>query len=343
METVKESFGDDMSGYMGKQVTQFMDGMYCKQVSLYTRTKMEQMAARGYFCGGVPPFGYRKEIVSDALAGKGKEPPKRLVSEPEEAEIVRQAFAMFLNTRSLATVRDYLVSVTKRSWNTDRVKYLLRNEVYLGILAFGDWRNEAAHEAIIDRDIWQEARDVLDAHKTVRPARTQEYAFYLRGRLQCPHCGCIYTPYPASGTVLYYACMYGMKKRTCCPVMRINAEALHNTVLREIEHAARHRTVMHRIIAESGGWQTADDEVKTHRGQLGKKKQLLEVQIGNIANAIALGGSLEGLVGKMKKLEQEKTLVVQEMQRLDKEIRQSTIKRPTAEQVQEAWGELVDI
>jgi hypothetical protein len=31
-----------------------------------TKAKMEQMVARGYFCGGQPPFGYRQEIVTDA-------------------------------------------------------------------------------------------------------------------------------------------------------------------------------------------------------------------------------------------------------------------------------------
>lgn len=35
-------------------------------------------------------------------------------------------------------------------------------------------------------------------------------------------------------------------------------DALHYTLLHQIEHAAKHRTVMHRLIAESGGWQRAD-------------------------------------------------------------------------------------
>ncbi len=344
IETVKEFFGDDMPGYMNKQITQFMDGMYCKQVSQFTRTKMEQMAANGYFCGGMPPFGYTKEVIDGAAAGKGKEPPKRLIPEPAEAEVVREAFELFTASRSLSSVRDLLNSKTTRKWNTDRAKYLLRNEVYLGILAFGDWRNEDAYEPIVDRELWDAVNEVLASHKTVRPARTTEYAFYLRGRLTCPHCGCIYTPYPCkSGTVLYYACINGMKKRSICPVMRINVKALHYSILREIERAARHNTVMRRIISDSGGWQTIGDDTRAIRGQLGKKKQLLGVQVGNIANAIAMGGDMAGLVGKMKKLEQELAQVDQDIKRTDAKIHQATIKRPVAMDVQNSWSELLDL
>ncbi len=100
---------------------------------------------------------------------------------------------------------------------------------------------------------------------------------------------------------------------------------------------------MRRIISDSGGWQTIGDDTRAIRGQLGKKKQLLGVQVGNIANAIAMGGDMAGLVGKMKKLEQELAQVDQDIKRTDAKIHQATIKRPVAMDVQNSWSELLDL
>ncbi len=337
VEMVKEQFTDDLAGFINKQMTRFVDGVYVENVRQWTKTKMEQMAAKGFVCGGQDRFGYRKESVPESeLASRGDKTPKRLVPDEEEAAIARQAYKQFAATRSLSTVRDYLNQVTLQRWNTDRVKYLLRNEVYLGILVHGEWRNEKAHEPIIESDLWHEVNDLLDTSRRVYPARVKDkYAFYLRGRLHCPYCGCIYTPYPAkSGAVCYYACLSGMKKKTQCPVMRINAAALHSAILKEIEQAARHATVMHRLIAESGGWQTASEEMQRQRGQMGKRKQFLDVQIGNLTNAIAAGGNLVSLPAKLKQREQDRALLTRELQGLERTIQQATVKRPTAEQVQ---------
>src|SRR5215472_10556641 len=96
-----------------------------------------------------------------------------------------------------------------------------------------------------------------------------------------------------------------MKRAERCPVQRINADALHHTVLHEIERAARHRTVMHRLIAQSGGWQEPDDDQKAVRGQLAKRKQFVAVQIANITRAVAEGGNFRSLLTTLAKLEAE--------------------------------------
>lgn len=57
VEMVREQFTDDLVGYIGKTTTIMMDGLYPKMVSQWTRTKMEQMVANGFFCGGQPPLG----------------------------------------------------------------------------------------------------------------------------------------------------------------------------------------------------------------------------------------------------------------------------------------------
>ena len=81
VEMVKEQFTDDtddIGGYMGKNMTNVMDGMYAFQVRQWTMTKMEAMVAAGYFPGGYPPFGMLKVVAEEAVGfhRAGSEPPK---------------------------------------------------------------------------------------------------------------------------------------------------------------------------------------------------------------------------------------------------------------------------
>jgi site-specific DNA recombinase len=80
VEMAKENFTEDMAGHVNKQMTNLMDGMYPKMVSGWTKTKQQAMVKAGYFAGGVPMFGYQKEVVTHAAGfhSAGKEPPKRL-------------------------------------------------------------------------------------------------------------------------------------------------------------------------------------------------------------------------------------------------------------------------
>ena len=100
---------------------------------------------------------------------------------------------------------------------------------------------------------------------------------------------------------------------------------------------------MHKMIAESGGWQTADDTMKRERGQLSRNKQFIDVKIGNLLNLLADGRAQASLLGKIDTLEAEKAEVQRETDRLDLEIEGSTIARPTAKMVQQAWSKLPDL
>ena len=117
VETVKEAFADDMGGHVSREATVFTDGILCKQVSMHTRAKQEQMVTSGFFCGGQPPLGYQKQVV-EGYNVSGKEPPKRLVIDAREAEMVRHCFNLFLDRQKIAAARDYLKTVTGRFWDT---------------------------------------------------------------------------------------------------------------------------------------------------------------------------------------------------------------------------------
>lgn len=348
VEFAKEKFTPDLAGHVAKSMTVFMDGMYPKMVSQWTRAKMEQMVAHGYFCGGKAPYGYRTEFIEGAEVNSrnDKEPPKRLIIHEPEAEVVRAAYSLLVKQRSLAAVRDYLNRTTVRRWTSTTTKYLLTSSTYIGIQTVGEWRNDNAHAPLVDRDLWESAQDVFRGRALRRiPEARPDFTYYLQGVVKCPHCGCSYTPASAkSGAVRYYSCVNGMNRTCPCPVGRVNADALHEAVLDAIQRAAKHHTVMHRVIAESGGWSNAQDDLHRRRGELGKRKQFVDVQIGNLTRAIEEGSrNFRSILATLATREDERDKIVQEIARAEREIKAATVLRPTAKQVQEAWSELVDL
>ncbi len=348
VEYVNEKFTNDTAGYINRQITRFVDGMKVEEARQHTKTKMEQMVAAGYYCGGTLPLGYKAEPITHTpvLHSSDKEPPKRLVIDEEQAEIVRFAFDLFLDRGTIAAVRDYLKGVTSRNWTTFTTKYLLRNPVYLGVLEFGNWRNDSAHPAIIDNETWEAVQERLEAspHKHSRAPISDSYTYYLRGLVVCPHCGCSYTNGAAKGgKVRYYQCLHDSKSMRKCPVGRVNAEALHNSVLKEISRASRHWTVMHKIIAESGGWQGIDETKKALRGQLSRKKQFAGVGIARIVSAVEKGHESEALLSRLAALEKEDAELGCQIDQLDVEIAMSKVARPTAAMVQAEWARVPEL
>ena len=349
VEMVKELFSNDMSGHVNKKMTQFVDGMYVEQVRGWTRTKMEAMVNAGFFPGGYAPFGMMKVIATEAanFHKPDREPPKRLIPDPDTAPIVKQAFALYLETRQQAKVCEYLNAVTLRQWTSTTVKNLLTNEVYKGVLQFGDWRKEDAWEPTVDLSVWDAVQETIAA-RTNRPAREKgdDFVYYLHGKVLCPHCGCPYTQSGAwgrSSRVHYYVCQRTnrhSKNLPPCPVGRVNAERLHYTVLNYMDHASTHRTVMHNLIAQSGGWGTADEAQKALRGQLGKQKQALEMRISNYVKAIGDGRMSAALLAALDKVEAEKEVLCRQILDADQEIAGATIQRPTAALVSEIWGSI---
>lgn len=352
VESIFDQTADDEAGYVNKSVNRLVDGIQVVQARKSTTIKMEEMFARGYVCGHIP-YGYRKENVPGMLPtrfkdGKVKEPPKYAVLQEEDAAIVSRAFALFLETGTAARVREFLRSTTGRQWTTTETTRLLDDERYTGVALFGLWRKEDAHPAIVSREIWLAVQERRRQRLVLLPAQQDEFTYYLRGRVFCPHCGCPYTYAGATGRTQkshYYVCrsVHRNGKASSCPVRRMPAARLHLSVLQQLHHAATHKTALHKMIAASGGWGAPDETLRIMRGQLGKQRQLWEMNRKNYTAAIGEGRALGTLLPALEKAEAELVRINAEMQTADTQIAAQTIHRPTAEYVADGWGKLFDV
>jgi len=161
------------------------------------------------------------------------------------------------------------------------------NGIYRGILVFGRWRNESAHEAIINDELWDRVR-LADQNRSRRPKQNLKdtHAYYLRGVVYCPHCNCKMTPAAHPGrtaTVSYYECIRAFKKQSeGCPVRRVNAAALHNSIYGEISRAAEHPTRMGELIREAAKRLPQQENLPTDLAAVNKRLREIDKQIGNL-------------------------------------------------------------
>lgn len=182
---------------------------------------------RGYYCEGVPPYGYRRG------GGKRSEEKNILVIEPKEAEIVRRMFALCIAGRSLAQIADDVGLVR------DRVRDVLRSRVFVGEIqdTSGQWI-KAKHEGIVDADTFTRAGAAIDARRLGRQhteAESETSTWTLRDVARCAHCGgkmaAAYAGPHGPGRRYYYRCWHRCTG-AYVPVRAVEAEAVPMFVAR---------------------------------------------------------------------------------------------------------------
>lgn len=166
----------------------------------------------GNYIGTFPPYGYKKIHYKE-----GKRKCNSLEIVPEEAEIVRLIFDLYVNKDySFHKIADYLNEIhipppRAELWNPYALKDMLINIVYIGKIRWNcrkitreieeqeivkhryrgkieDWLVfEGKHEAIIDEDIYYKAVNKKIKNPPLRKSR--ELANPLAGLFYCERCG----------------------------------------------------------------------------------------------------------------------------------------------------------
>ncbi len=340
---VQEHFTPDLAGHVNKQMTILMDGMYPKMVSQWTKTKMAQMVEKGYCCGQMPTIGYRKIFVADGTAFQSaeKEPPKRLVVDMAEAEILQRAFGLFVETRSYPAVTDYLRGATGRMWRLDSVIRLLGNDVYRGVQRFGAWANPTAHEAIISDELWQAVREADAARSHARRPKenpVDDFPYYLRGLVWCHQCGGRMTPAGhrgRTGKVCYYECLRALKKQSAnCPTRRVNAMTLHNAILYEIDRAANHPTRLHTLIRNTVKMLPEPEDLSGEFKMMERRLVEINRRIARCREAIELAsGTVRSLVERIEALEVERVQIEAKHRAIEQQGANKKKRRPDVDMV----------
>ena len=135
--SIRESF--DTSSPMGRAmmyIASVFSQLERETIAERIRDNMHELAKTGRWLGGTTPTGYTSEAVkSVTVDGKSKKACK-LKLLPEEAEIVRRIYDLYLETDSLTMtetelLRQQVKTKTGRNFTRFSIKSILQNPVYL--------------------------------------------------------------------------------------------------------------------------------------------------------------------------------------------------------------------
>ncbi|MCD7905755.1 MAG: recombinase family protein [Clostridiales bacterium] len=145
----------------------------------------------GKFVGSTPPYGFEKQRIKDQKGWK-------LVPVPEETEIVKQIYGLYLSGRErtgFQGIADRLeeMGITTRkgnNWRAPQIKYILTNDVYIGKIHWGQTpavkksKNgavvtlrkraenytvfEGLHEAVISPEVFDRVQKIILSRKKTR-------------------------------------------------------------------------------------------------------------------------------------------------------------------------------
>ena len=120
---------------------------------------------------GAKPFGYN--IVN-----------KRLVIDPQKADIVKRVFKLIADDYSTKQVveilkKENIVTNTGRAFDTRAVRLMIQNEGYTGV------KGDSVYPPIIDRELFLLANSKLRSI----PNYGNKRSYKLSGKIFCSHCG----------------------------------------------------------------------------------------------------------------------------------------------------------
>lgn len=190
----------------------------------YSNTKRMES---GKFIDGNAPFGYR--MVNRVL-----------VPEESESRIVRDIFNQYLHGASTHEIARNLnesgiVGKFGNPWKVTTIRYLLRNEKYVGdmlcqktyhtnTLPFMQKRNrgeadqyyvEGSHVGIVDKDIFNKAQEIINSRKVKYQTEAEISKYPLTGKMHCTECGAFFIRKKTNGFISWVCTNHGINRDNC--------------------------------------------------------------------------------------------------------------------------------
>lgn len=274
---VNDGVDSEQSG--GLDITPFkniLNEFYSRDISKKVKSGKHIRALEGKFMGTTAPFGYRKDpqdknhlIVDEATA-----PTIRLIYSLALEGYGTNRIGKVLYERKIPKPSYYKQEFFSQhdsgsddywyDWKQEVITRILRNPVYKGGMYVHSTSKqtfkckgrgyirrtdreilEDVHEAVVTKEVWQTANDIIDRHTKVKPC-TSGYENIFRGLLKCPDCGQTLLIHADNRNPdrdlldkIYYQCTtYRKKGANFCTAHRISAGDIENAIKADIDRHA---------------------------------------------------------------------------------------------------------
>lgn len=291
---------------------------------------LKENALKCIHTGGIPALGYDVDPIT-----------RKLVINPYEAETVRLIFDMFVQG---FTYNQIIAELTRQGYKGKHGRELkknclheiLKNEKYKGTYVYNRTASKNADgrrnshlkkpreeqivipggcPVIVSEETFDKAQKKLQANKRLGGSNKAKELYLLSGKVFCRECGYAmhgnHHGYNESGVKLTtYRCP---SRRKDCNNKEINRGYLEEYVIylleREIFNSKALRRLVKAIEARSGKIVT---NFEGERERLDKDIAEIEVQLKNVADAVASGLLSDALITRLNELENEKNRLITE-------------------------------
>ena len=306
-----ENISTEPEGIILESVLEGMAEFYSAELSQKITRGLRESAYKHNSVGGHIPLGYKVEN-------------KKLVIDEETAPIVREAFQLFANGKTVSYICKYFnekgyITSKGTSYNKSSFANMFRNEKYIGTYSYHDYKAENVIPPIIDREIFEMVQLRLKErkHNTSSRAKTN---YLLSGKVFCGHCGSklIGSSTGADGRY-YYLCSGRKHKFVKCNKKGIRKEYLETIVATDAIQLLTDENI--ELIA-----QTAVDinnheiESTTHIPAIKSKLEDIKKNLNNLLKAVESGEAPEILIKRMNELEKEKRNLEKQLSEEEKGI-----------------------
>jgi site-specific DNA recombinase len=268
-------------------------------ISERTRDKMSAARRKGKWVGGNPVIGY------DVAPQGGS-----LLVNPEEAQRVREIFALYLELGSLIPLVEELDrrSWRMKSWTTregrqvggkaiakNSLYNLLTNMIYVGKVDFGGKVYQGEHERIVDEEVWNKVQNTLNRNGR-RGGRNigNKYSALLKGLVRCGTCDVGMVPtYVNKKNKLYryYVCVKAHQRGWAqCETRSVSAPALENAVLDQLRGIGKNPATLRAVLQKmtdhrQKAWAETEGERMEIDRDLEKTAQQIKATVSMVGEA----------------------------------------------------------
>jgi site-specific DNA recombinase len=226
---------------------------------------MERAASQGRWVVGRVPYGFLREPGT-----------KLLRTDAPHAQVVRRIFDLYTREQKGAAEiasrlnREGHAPATGVPFSARSVLRILSNPIYVGRVEFRGTTYPGLHEAIVDKDVFEQAsRTLAERGESQALKRGHPTEFLLSGLIRCGRCRRSYVGTSAHGRrrrYTYYTCStryrYGS---TSCDADRLPQDALEEAILEQLVEVFSNTKLIAEALAEASREEAGDAEEAQRR------------------------------------------------------------------------------
>lgn len=278
-----------------------------------------------YKGGGLIPVGYEYDRATGTL-----------VVNDYEAMQVREAFDLFISNMPISAIARILNLKGYRNkygeWQAQTLRRIFKNPLYIGKIKHNAHCYDGQHEAIIEKNIFEEAQKVMKERerKNEKYKVGKKYRSSLGGLIWCGHCGAKYhwkhNGKNKDGTYRSYYMCYSHSKADPKMVKDPNCK---NKTYRDFKLEKIIFDEIKKLKTESGYIDSIQDSVDTtqKQKQISKRIEQITAQNSKLMDLYSVGGiDFDTIKDKISTLIEEKNDLQEELDDL-KEQQRTTSKK----------------